>query len=344
MVLQVQNPVLPKGSTILVTGANGFIASHLVEQLLPFGYKVRGTTRSASKLSNLKKKWDAKYPGQFEIAEVPDITVDGAFDDAVKGVSGVAHVASNVSFSSNYDEVVKDAVDGTLSALNSAHKEPTVKRFVLTSSVVAVATGDRSREKDLKLTEKDYNHKTIEIAKSLPDDDPSKGAYVYGASKTEGELAAWKWIKENKPSFEFSAVQPAFCVGEILDADSQRGSTAGFLRDLFTGKSDLVLHLLPDVAIVPVVDIAALHVGALLLPDVKSQRLFAAPYAANWNDILSIFRSKYPNKQFPEDVKEPNPAYQVFDLENSEKVLKELGQDGWTPLEKAIEQNVAPFA
>lgn len=57
----------------------------MIEKLLSLGYKVRGTSRSASKLDNLKKKWDEKYPGQFEVAEVPDIMVEGAYDEAIKG-------------------------------------------------------------------------------------------------------------------------------------------------------------------------------------------------------------------------------------------------------------------
>ena len=65
----------------------GFIASHIVEQLLELGYKVRGTARSLSKLDNLKKRWDDKYPGLFEAAEVPDIIKDGAYDEAIKGES-----------------------------------------------------------------------------------------------------------------------------------------------------------------------------------------------------------------------------------------------------------------
>lgn len=32
---------IPQGSLVLVTGANGFIASHVVKQLLENGYKVR---------------------------------------------------------------------------------------------------------------------------------------------------------------------------------------------------------------------------------------------------------------------------------------------------------------
>ena len=65
----------------------GFVASHIVEQLLVRGYRVRGTTRSGTKLDVLKKRWNDKYPGQFQVAVVQDITQEGAFDKAIKGQS-----------------------------------------------------------------------------------------------------------------------------------------------------------------------------------------------------------------------------------------------------------------
>jgi nucleoside-diphosphate-sugar epimerase len=46
---------LPKGSTILVTGASGFIGSHVVQEALHAGYKVVGTARSEEKAQNTKK-------------------------------------------------------------------------------------------------------------------------------------------------------------------------------------------------------------------------------------------------------------------------------------------------
>ena len=41
--------------TVLVTGATGFIASHLILKLLDAGYAVRGTARSASKAERLNE-------------------------------------------------------------------------------------------------------------------------------------------------------------------------------------------------------------------------------------------------------------------------------------------------
>lgn len=77
---------IPLGSTVLVTGVNGFIGSHIADQLLLSGYKVRGTVRDASRAQWVQELFDAKYgSGKFELFVVPQMGVDGAFDDAVKG-------------------------------------------------------------------------------------------------------------------------------------------------------------------------------------------------------------------------------------------------------------------
>ena len=77
---------IPKGSLVLVTGANGFIGSHVVDQLLLAGYNVRGTVRAESKAGWLKEYFGKKQTaGKFEVAIVPDMAAKGAFNEAVKG-------------------------------------------------------------------------------------------------------------------------------------------------------------------------------------------------------------------------------------------------------------------
>ena len=77
---------IPQGSLVLVTGANGYIGSHVVDQFLAAGYKVRGTVRSESKGAWVKELFGEKYgPTKFELAIVPDIEKKGAFDDAMRG-------------------------------------------------------------------------------------------------------------------------------------------------------------------------------------------------------------------------------------------------------------------
>ena len=79
---------IPKGSLVLVTGANGYIASHVVDQFLAAGYRVRGTVRSESKGAWVKDLFEQKYgSNKFELAVVPDMDKKGAFDDVMKGQS-----------------------------------------------------------------------------------------------------------------------------------------------------------------------------------------------------------------------------------------------------------------
>lgn len=63
----------------------GFLGSHVVEQFLEFGFKVRGTVRNLDRLSNLERRWDSKYPGLFQAVEIPDLTKEGCYAEAIKG-------------------------------------------------------------------------------------------------------------------------------------------------------------------------------------------------------------------------------------------------------------------
>ena len=72
--------------TVLITGSNGYIASVTVGVYLDAGWTVRAAVRkqsSAKGLSEVLKKYVDQ--GKLVFAQVPDITVPGAFDEAVKG-------------------------------------------------------------------------------------------------------------------------------------------------------------------------------------------------------------------------------------------------------------------
>lgn len=138
-------PALSPPALVLVTGSSGYIASWVVHTLLAQGFDVRGTVRSQEKGEYLKKKFsgesDKTLKGKFEYVIVEDIEKEGAFDEVVKGVDGIEHVASPFHFKAddpqgefcvNEDEVdygliscielIGPAVKGTVGVLQSAVK------------------------------------------------------------------------------------------------------------------------------------------------------------------------------------------------------------------------------
>ncbi|MGB5545548.1 MAG: SDR family NAD(P)-dependent oxidoreductase [Polyangiales bacterium] len=130
-------------TTVLVTGASGFIGLHCVLQLLQAGYRVRGTVRSQGRADEVRETMEANVDvaDRLEIVEA-DLTRDEGWADAVHGCSYVLHVASPFPSRTpvHEDELIKPAKDGTLRVLEAA-ADAGVKRVVITSSLAAVSGG-----------------------------------------------------------------------------------------------------------------------------------------------------------------------------------------------------------
>lgn len=113
--------VLQKGDLVLVTGATGYIGSHVVEELIAAGYKVRGTSRTSEKAQYLVDYINKTFGnGHLEVVEVPDMVAEGAYDEAVKGVSGIVHLASVLSWSNKPEEAIPPSTRGTIAIIRSA--------------------------------------------------------------------------------------------------------------------------------------------------------------------------------------------------------------------------------
>jgi nucleoside-diphosphate-sugar epimerase len=98
-----KEPVLQPGCKILVTGASGFIGSHVVDQLLGAGYNVRGTTRDIAKNKWLAEFFEQKYGlERFELVTVPDLARDGAFDSALEGITSVVRSLCRYGTTTNH--------------------------------------------------------------------------------------------------------------------------------------------------------------------------------------------------------------------------------------------------
>lgn len=209
---------IPRGSWVLVTGANGFVASHVAQQFLQRGYKVRGTVRDLEKSSWLTQDVFKSYTdtGDFELVVVPDLAVPGAFDAAIKGVSIIVHAASVVSFSPDANEVIPQTVSGATSILYAALKEPSVRAFVYTGSIAAAVLYGPAG-KSVHVERDTWNEAAVKIAWAPPPYESSRSMHVYQASKTEAEKAVFKFLAEKNPHFSVNSVDPSSIMGEALN-------------------------------------------------------------------------------------------------------------------------------
>ena len=212
---------LPKGSLILVTGATGFIGSHVVNEALKAGYRVRGTSRSQERAGYTIKVFE-NHPN-YSTAVVKDVSIPGAWDDAMQDVDAVVHMATDVSFNPDPNEVVKPTEEGVRNILRSATKAATVKRFVLTSSSSAVLIPHANKE--ITVSVNDWCQEALDEAWKPPPYEPERAFYTYAASKVAGEKALWKFMKDEKPAFVANAVLPNFNAGTILTSGGPTGSS-----------------------------------------------------------------------------------------------------------------------
>lgn len=195
--------------TVFVSGATGFIAQHVIGQLLAKGYKVVGSVRSAAKGDHLLALFDN---GNLSYKVVPDIAVSGAFDQALKEcpeVSVFLHTASPFTFTIEDVErdLLKPAVEGTRNALQAILKfGKNVDHVVITSSYAAVGTASLEYDPSHVNNEESWNNITREEALK----DNRSG---YRGSKTLAEHAAWDFVEEHRPQFKLSTVNPTFVFG-----------------------------------------------------------------------------------------------------------------------------------
>ena len=120
---------------VLVTGANGLLASNLVRELLYSGYEVRGMVRENSNLLALKHVDVELLKG--EITNTADIR------KAFAGCEAVVHAAANTSqWPTHYEAYKKTNVDATRLILDEAVRR-NVERFIFVSSANAFNPGSK---------------------------------------------------------------------------------------------------------------------------------------------------------------------------------------------------------
>jgi dihydroflavonol-4-reductase len=117
--------------TTLVTGATGFVGSHVARQMVNAGHSVRVLVRASS-------NWKLLEGLPVERAE-GDLRDRASLDRAIEGVRHVFHVAADYRlWARNPDEIYRSNVEGTRLLLEAARRAG-VERVVYTSTVATMA-------------------------------------------------------------------------------------------------------------------------------------------------------------------------------------------------------------
>jgi len=165
----------------LVTGANGFVGSHLVEALLKRGYKVRCLVRKTSDISCLVP-FDLEY-------FYGDLFNEEILKEAVTDVNYIFHPAALVK-AKNKEEFYQVNYFGTKNLIELSFKmNPQIKRFLYVSSQAAAGPSKEGRP----LNENDLPSPVTE----------------YGKSKLLGEKAIWEY----KDKIPITIIRPSAIYG-----------------------------------------------------------------------------------------------------------------------------------
>ncbi|CAK7218260.1 methylglyoxal reductase (NADPH-dependent) gre2 [Sporothrix eucalyptigena] len=287
-------------SKILVTGGSGFLASHILKQLLTAGHAVVTTVRSETKAQTTRATYSALglKDSSLDIVVVPDITQDGAFDGVAKtpGLTAVLHTQSPFHFNWTDPQtgLIDPAVRGTTGLLKSVHQHaPGVRRVVVTSSFAAILNGAHLEDPNTTFTEASWNPVTLADIHNAP------GA-AYAASKKLAEQAAFAYVRENSSvPFDIVSVCPPNIFGPVahhIDSVTGLNTSSQGLAALLQGEWRKEIPATDGVCLwVDVRDCAQAHVKALDTAAVPgSQRLFAtAGYFGN-RAIAAAARRNFP--------------------------------------------------
>src|SRR5215470_17534834 len=125
--------------TTLVTGASGFLGSHVTRQLVARGESVRVLLRASS-----NNRAIADLPLEYVTGDLRD---PGSLTRALDGVSRVFHVAADYRlWAKRKREIYDSNVGGTRNLLDAA-KRAGVSQFVYTTTVATIAV-DRPQHPD----------------------------------------------------------------------------------------------------------------------------------------------------------------------------------------------------
>lgn len=325
--------------TVLVTGASGYLALHIISQLLDKGYRVVGSVRSQDKADKLSRNFKSQIGSKADnlcFSLVADIAEPNAFDQTFKAypeIEAVIHTAS--PFTMGYADFEKayytPAINGTEGVLKSikAHGLK-VRKVIVTSSFASIMNATRLHDPTFIHTEEVWNPMTKK--------DATHDEFAYCVSKKLAEEAAWNFVKNNDVNFTMTTVCPPMIIGpQVFDEDasgSLNQSNQVFTKILDTKPGEKFVN---DVRLLSsdARDVAAFHIIPLERSNVEGHRLFPASNLYSEQEVLNIVLEKFPQLkgQVSEGEQEDTAVSIGF---SNEKTRELVGGYDFLPLEKQV--------
>lgn len=273
-------------------------------EALVAGYSVRAAVRSKSGADTILSTPTIKrlYPDsdQLSFVYVTDITAEGAYDEAVKGVKYIIHIASpfpgpNVIDPKSFEaKVIGPAVKGTVGILNSAAKANGIKRIVITSSNLGVVPFAEIAGPDSGETF-NGNHRVP------ANNGPYAFAFqAYCASKTKALIATDDFFAIHKPDFDHVNIMPCHVLGKselATTVDDILSSSNGPILRAILGEDGFLP--LPGTTVY-LDDIAKIHVLALNTEKIPGSQNFIASSGGvdgiQFNEYQEIVKQYFPEE------------------------------------------------
>jgi dihydroflavonol-4-reductase len=270
----------------LVTGGGGFIAGHLIEQLLAAGDVVHATVRDLAAIAKVQHLLDLQrsHPGQLHLFEA-DLLRPGSFNAAMKDCEVVYHVASPFLMPEQIKDprtqLIEPALAGTRNVLASVEATPSVRRLVLTSTVGAIF-GDYIdvMEMEGQVCSERYFNTTS-----------SADYNQYHYSKVVSEQEAWR-LCQAQARWDMVTINPGLVLGPSLSGGSDSGSLF-LLDEMLKGQ---FWYGVPNLyfTTVDVREVAQAHVAAAKLPTARGRYVLCDKEMTSFLEMARIFRQVHP--------------------------------------------------